>query len=239
MFTTPIHPFIPASDRSETVAATYVIKYRPSKPYRHPKLDTSITKHRTVSEAKIMHKLHQLGLRVPELIAVDAPKGVIWMHYVGTQLESGEVSSLKNWLWHLEKTRSAEGHCEDEAVQRLMVNVGREIGSLHMHEIVHGDLTTSNIMLERKEGQWLPVLIDFGLGSHSGLPEDRAVDLYVLERALLSTHLTFSERYNQWLLEGYAEVHAEKGKAELKKANETLRRLEDVRQRGRKRSLLG
>lgn len=32
------------------------------------------------------------------------------------------------------------------------------------------------------------VLIDFGLSFTSTLPEDKAVDLYVLERALLSMH---------------------------------------------------
>jgi tRNA A-37 threonylcarbamoyl transferase component Bud32 len=38
---------------------------------------------------------------------------------------------------------------------------------------------------------WLPnrqLLIDFGLSYHSTLPEDKAVDLYVLERAFASTH---------------------------------------------------
>lgn len=32
------------------------------------------------------------------------------------------------------------------------------------------------------------MLIDFGLSFTSTLPEDKAVDLYVLERALLSMH---------------------------------------------------
>jgi TP53 regulating kinase-like protein len=42
------------------------------------------------------------------------------------------------------------------------------------------------MLLDDKTGQL--VLIDFGLGSTSTLPEDKAVDLYVLERALLSMH---------------------------------------------------
>jgi TP53 regulating kinase-like protein len=68
---------------------------------------------------------------------------------------------------------------------------------MHLAQVVHGDLTTSNMMLRRSQSSSttdspdLPyevVMIDFGLSSVSVLPEDRAVDLYVLERAMLSTH---------------------------------------------------
>ncbi|ODQ80526.1 hypothetical protein BABINDRAFT_160800 [Babjeviella inositovora NRRL Y-12698] len=241
VFTTTTHPCLPVSEQTDT---TYIIKYRPSKPYRHPKLDAQITKHRTISEAKIMHKLGQLGIRVPRLVAVDAPKGIIWMHFVGKLLANGEMSSLKNWLWYLERV-SAPGSATDAGTARILTQVGREIGRLHMHDIVHGDLTTSNILLEQphtdmNDTDWEPVLIDYGLGSYSGLPEDKAVDLYVLERALLSTHPVFSEKYNAWVLEGYALGHAEVGgKLGGKKCTETLRRLDEVRMRGRKRSLLG
>jgi hypothetical protein len=36
------------------------------------------------------------------------------------------------------------------------------------------------------------VLIDFGLGCNSTLPEDKAVDLYVLERACVAMHSSVS-----------------------------------------------
>lgn len=89
--------------------------------------------------------------------------------------------------------------------------IGREIGKMHLVDVIHGDLTTSNMMLrhpstlkERTYGSqlvspsfsYLPiislsfgqVLIDFGLSYISTLVEDKAVDLYVLERAFSSTH---------------------------------------------------
>ena len=74
------------------------------------------------------------------------------------------------------------------------------------------------------------ILIDFGLASQSSADEDRAVDLYVLERAFGSTHPR---------AEGlFGEVLGEYGRS-FKGAAVVLRRLEDVRMRGRKRSMLG
>lgn len=50
--------------------------------------------------------------------------------------------------------------------------------------VIHGDLTTSNMIY--KDDQIY--LIDFGLSYVKTSIEDRAVDLYVLERAFISTH---------------------------------------------------
>ena len=64
--------------------------------------------------------------------------------------------------------------------------IGIVIGKMHDADIVHGDLTTSNIMIREIDGK--AVLIDFGLSTVSTVLEDKAVDLYVLERAFISTH---------------------------------------------------
>jgi TP53 regulating kinase-like protein len=62
--------------------------------------------------------------------------------------------------------------------------VGTELAMIHDQDCIHGDLTSSNIMIRDDKLIW----IDFGLSYISTLAEDKAVDLYVLERALLSTH---------------------------------------------------
>ena len=93
-----------------------------------------------------------------------------------------------------------------------MCLIGTEIAKMHLADIIHGDLTTSNMMLRhpssltaRCPGKLVryssiyvsplisvsrthQVLIDFGLSYVSSLVEDKAVDLYVLERAFSSTH---------------------------------------------------
>lgn len=64
--------------------------------------------------------------------------------------------------------------------------IGVSLAKMHGIHIVHGDLTTSNLLLREHTDQ--VVIIDFGLSSTSTLIEDKAVDLYVLERAFASTH---------------------------------------------------
>lgn len=224
---TNVHPYL-AEPRK------LVVKYRPSKPYRHPKIDAMITKSRTVGEAKFMAKLARVNIPAPSLVLIDAPHGLIWMESVGEDLDDGTISSLKNYLWYLEKNG---GDCVAIEVEALLVKTGQVIGKLHMNDMIHGDLTSSNIIIEKGDA----FLIDFGLSSYSGLAEDKAVDLYVLERAVLSTHSDYADKYNAWLLEGYKQAlcgdFASKGGK--KKYQETYKKLEDVRLRGRKRSMLG
>ena len=88
----------------------------------------------------------------------------------------------------------------------LAASVGRAVAALHAADIVHGDLTTSNIMIRNCSTQSV-ALIDFGLGSMQAVPEDKAVDLYVLERALLATH-PGSEPLVARVMEAYAAMYA-------------------------------
>lgn len=219
VFLSSIHPY---TDEK----ASLIVKYRPPKPYRHPKIDALLTKSRTIAEAKFMAKLLKLNIPAPALVLLDAPKGVICMTKIGADLADGSVSSLKNFLWWLEKSDADPYGAEAEAA---CTSTGAIIGKLHAQDMIHGDLTTSNIMLHDGQAH----LIDFGLSLYSALAEDKAVDLYVLERAVNSTHSEFADKYNEWLLQGYQSA-VPKGKLK-----DTMKKLEDVRLRGRKRSMLG
>lgn len=120
----------------------------------------------------------------------------------------------------------------DVELRLLAQRVGQTLAKMHDEDVIHGDLTTSNMLLRRgpqdKESEL--VLIDFGLSYISALPEDKGVDLYVLEKAFLSTHpnteLVFEE-----LLKSYA--------ASSKRSAAVIKKLEEVRLRGRKRSMVG
>ncbi|KAK9365478.1 hypothetical protein V1509DRAFT_633052 [Lipomyces kononenkoae] len=251
------HPFIPATYLTGTnsqPSAGYILKYRPPKRYRHNALDAQLTKHRTLSEARILYKLFLAGISVPQLIAVDPRQGLIWMENIDGQ-------SLKSWIWaqetEMEERQVDEG--EDAQAQKrvhiikpVLLAVGSEIAKLHFLETVHGDLTTSNVLLRdssRVEAITVtfsdkpmvkdPVIIDFGLAQQSTLPEDKAVDLYVLERAFISTHPIHSEEYVEWVLEGYVAGFGRGKKTAMFKVNEIMRKLDAVRLRGRKRSMVG
>jgi len=105
---------------------------------------------------------------------------------------------------------------------------------MHRGDIIHGDLTTSNMMLRRRrhgDEEADLVLIDFGLSYNSALVEDKAVDLYVLERAFSSTHPDSEAMFTQ-VLQAYEQVSGPAWKGVKK-------RLDDVRLRGRKRSMVG
>ncbi|PSK38358.1 Kae1-associated kinase Bud32 [Candidozyma pseudohaemuli] len=229
VFSTEVHPYSP-----HPKASRFIIKYRPPKPYRHPKIDALITKLRTVGEAKFMAKLAKIGVAAPALILLDAPNGVIWMDHVGIDLPNGQVSLIKNYLWHLEKEDKES--CLSSEVEQVLKATGSAIAKLHLNDMIHGDLTTLNLILQEND----VYLIDFGLSTYSNLPEDKAVDLYVMERAVLSTHSDYADQYNLWLLQGYEELHQSyASKGGRKKLQETIKKLEDVRLRGRKRSMLG
>ncbi|RAH66854.1 serine/threonine protein kinase BUD32, partial [Aspergillus aculeatinus CBS 121060] len=133
---------------------------------------------------------------------------------------------------------------EEERMKDLLRRIGAAVGRLHAAGVIHGDLTTSNLILRpassKKEGEGEGegevdlegevVLIDFGLASQSVQDEDRAVDLYVLERAFGSTHPR-TEAFFAEVLDGY--------RASYRGAASVLKRLEEVRLRGRKKSMLG
>lgn len=209
VFKSDKHPYLPNGPQC-------IVKYRPRKPYRHQQLDMSITKSRTAGEAKLLGRLYEVdGVCVPRLVAVDAANGVLWMEHI-------EGPSVKQWLW--------DGQDKEKINEKLKA-VGAAVGSLHATGIVHGDLTTSNVLLQGDEG--VPTLIDFGLASYSTLAEDRAVDLYVLERALQSTHSREATAGMESVLNGYMSVMSGV------EASAVDRRLKQVRSRGRKRSLLG
>lgn len=131
-----------------------------------------------------------------------------------------------------------EGIEQDAQLRDLMKRIGAVIGTLHKMGVVHGDLTTSNMMLSPPGGENATdgslegdvVIIDLGLASGSTLHEDRAVDLYVLERAFSSTHPRAECIFGD-VLDAYRDS--------FQQAPAVLKRLEDVRMRGRKRSMLG
>lgn len=233
------------------------LKIRPSKPYRHPILDRRLTRQRILQEARCLAKLVREGVRVPALLALDwegqgrdreeGRPGGAWllMEWIEGVVVRVVLEGWEGWMKKQQQHQQGEQgqlkEREEGRVRGLMRRIGHTVGGLHRAGVVHGDLTTSNLMLRRTntvgedesgnpsmEGE--VVLIDFGLAAQSIQDEDRAVDLYVLERAFGSTHPRTEPLFGE-LLQGYREVY--------RGASSTLKRLEDVRMRGRKRSMIG
>ncbi len=180
-----------------------IIKERLSKKYRYPQLDESLRKFRTRREAKILGTLEQLHFPAPHLREFSDKRMSIVMDLV-----PGE--KLRDLL--------AQG----DGYQQLAQEVGEKIGILHAHDIIHGDLTTSNMIKNPEIGV---ELIDFGLSFFSGKAEDKAVDLYLLDRALESAHYQLYPDIFKNVVEGYKRIYPD--------ATKVLERFTAVRKRGR------
>ena len=188
-------------------------------------------------------KCRREGVPVPAVYALDEKEGWIMVEWI-----EGEVVRvrLNEWLKRRKDQGIGEGAPGEEVLKGLMRRIGSAVGRMHAVGIVHGDLTTSNLMLRPRKNNVANgeastsvedkvldgeiVMIDFGLASQSSADEDRAVDLYVLERAFGSTHPRAEALFT--------EVLGAYGKS-FKGANVVLKKLEEVRMRGRKRSMLG
>ncbi|KAG2148902.1 kinase-like domain-containing protein [Suillus clintonianus] len=212
-----------------------LLKHRFHKNYRHPSLDASLTRQRIAGEARALMRCMRSGVIVPGIRMVDVNEGVLGIEWI----DGKSVRQLLPGGAELEDISESEEVDESDATDpitdygvsrdALMAMIGVEIAKMHLADIIHGDLTTSNMMLRKQTSDL--VLIDFGLAYHSTLVEDKAVDLYVLERAFASTHPD-SEPLFAGVLGAY-EKRMGKHWLPVKK------RLDDVRLRGRKRSMVG
>jgi len=148
-----------------------------------------------------LQKLEKINFPVPKLISNDEKENLV--------IENIKGKLVKDVL---------EKKCE-----KLSREIGKKVAILHNNTIIHGDLTTSNMVLSNEI-----YFIDFGLSFFSHKIEDKAVDLHLLKKALESKHYRIWEKSFKLVLEMY-EKGAEKGA-------EVIKRLEAVEKRGRYRA---
>lgn len=201
---------------SNFVGKKSIVKERFSKKYRHPTLDSKLTLKRLNAEARCMTKARRLGVSTPVLYGVDPLLHTLTFEFV-------EGPCVKDVLLEFGSHGIVEERLDDIALQ-----IGNAIAKLHDGGLIHGDLTTSNMLLRSGTNQL--ILIDFGLSFTSTLPEDKAVDLYVLERALVSMHSSCGNVMDR-ILAAY--------RKSSKQWSSTMNKLAQVRQRGRKRTMVG
>jgi TP53 regulating kinase and related kinases len=207
-------------------AKKVVAKERFKKTYRHSDLDKSLTSKRIKNEFKLLDKANKIGIDVPKVYKTDLSTGIIIMDHIENSL------TCKDFIFKIVKSTTESSEL-DESLVKIATRIGCIIGKLHSNQIIHGDLTTSNILIKDYEGQESKIyFIDFGLSFISRQLEDKAVDLYVLERALQSTHSLQAIKLFEEILNGYK---AEYGANVI----QVIDRLEQVRLRGRKRTMIG
>ena len=180
-----------------------IMKRRFPKGYRINALDTMIRSQRTMHEPHIIHKAKEAGVPTPIIFMIDVSDANIIMEFVeGKQVKEvlDDVSTEKRVA--------------------LSKQIGKLIGRLHKHGIIHGDLTTSNMILTSYDKV---VFIDFGLSERSIELEPKGVDLHLMKRTLYSTHYKHAKECFKAVMEGYAESV---GKEEAKKVGAKIREIE-------------
>ncbi|KRZ04361.1 TP53-regulating kinase [Trichinella zimbabwensis] len=195
-----------------------IIKERFKKKYRHFALDELLTKERMRAEIRGLMHCRKLGIPVPPIYFVDSKQNSIIFGAIE------DATTLKNLLDSMHKAGAVD------LVDNLALTIGQVLAKMHMNGVIHGDLTTSNLLVKQPlsaDNCRQIVLIDFGLSFVSSLVEDKAVDLLVLEKAFMSTHPN-AESFYRTILDAYAKFYGKQG-------SEVLAQLEQVRLRGRKR----
>ncbi len=178
-----------------------LVKERIEKKYRVKQLDEKLRKERTSGEVGLLDKAIRNGLPVPRVL--DSTNYKIVMEFLqGEKLKDG--LNTKN----------------EKEIKSISKQMGSVVAKLHNSGIVHGDLTTSNMILLGDK----IFLVDFGLGKNSSKIEDQATDLYLLYEAIKSTHFEFLDLIWKEVLEGYKEHPKHK---------EVLKRFEEISKRRR------
>jgi len=162
-----------------------LIKHRIKKGYRIKEIDTKLRKSRTQREARLLENSRRKGIPVPRVYKVDLDEKKIVMEFIDGELIKDLIPSLP-----------------DDEIKRIAEKIGRIIAKLHGVNIIHNDLTTSNMIL--KNGKIF--LIDFGLGVTSTRIEDKAMDLVVLKKSLSAAHIDKFDLIWGSLLDGYKDI---------------------------------
>ncbi len=182
-----------------------IIKKRVPKPYRHPQLDLELRNSRLSTEAKILYTARNLGVSVPYVFFVDYRTSSLIMEFLkGCQLKT-----------FIERKQFSNSYLK---------LLGKEIAKLHDGNLIHGDLTTSNVIVNENSPFQSITIIDFGLGQFSTSIEDKAVDINVFYKTLQSTHPLVWEEAWQSFLEGYMHV---------KNFNNIIKRFKKIEERTR------
>ncbi|MFW9939220.1 MAG: KEOPS complex kinase/ATPase Bud32 [Candidatus Thorarchaeota archaeon] len=187
-----------------------IYKQRIPKKYRLEEIDRNIRITRTLNEARALTKVKLYGINVPQVFEIDTNSSTIVMKYIGGK-------RLKVLLDEI----------SDDKKRVIFQNIGKNIAILHQNGHIHGDITTSNIIVTKNYDLFL---IDFGLHDYSDAIEDKSVDLHLLKRVLISSHGKDYKLCFKSFLDGYRSKYV---KTKSKECEEIINNISIIERRGR------
>lgn len=191
-----------------------ITKHRISKSYRHPELDKKIIKRRTKAETKLLTKASKI-INAPSPLIVSSPRG-----------REGRETQHKILMPFIDGKKLSQplDKFSLKEQKQIMKLIGKSVAKLHNARIIHGDLTTSNMIYKDKKIYF----IDFGLGFQNGKYEDKGVDIHLFKQALEAKHFKNWETL-------FAEFEKAYKKLEPKESKKVFKRLVAIEKRGRYR----
>ncbi len=189
--------------RSEFMGRKVLVKSRVPKSYRHPELDRTLRAHRTRVEARLLQEARSCGVPTPVIYDIDLVNAELWMQEIDGP-----------------RAKDALASADEAEVRRICQDIGRMVARLHANGMTHGDLTTSNMILQ--DGRvWF---IDLSLGVKAASLEEMGVDLHLLREAFQSAHSDMMYAYD---------IIAETYAGEFQGGREVLAKVKDIEERGR------
>ncbi len=168
-----------------------ISKIRIPKIYRQRMLDDDLRKRRTISESRMITLAKEFGLRTPYIYFVDPLRAEIVMEFISGIRASNVLTSS------------------------ICFDIGKFVSTLHLFNIIHGDVTPSNFIVNRKI-----TMIDMGLSFYSTRKEDKAMDIRLFKEILKSTyHSSYSEFFESFL-DGYRSINSKELEKILKRVDE-------------------
>jgi len=184
-----------------------VLKKRVPKKYRPIELDHQIRTYRTIHEPQLMSRAKEAGVPTPTIFLIDVQNTTIIMQFI----KGKQIKLLLDEIGENER-------------QNVCFKIGELIAKLHENGIIHGDLTTSN-MIMNPSGRIF--FVDFGLGEKSAELEAKGVDLHLMKRALQSTHYQFAEDCYRSVIRGYGTLVGSREQQGI------LEKISEIERRGR------
>jgi len=186
---------------TEFLGRKAIAKWRIPKTYRNKNIDESLRKNRTKSEARLISEVKKYGVSAPVIYDVNVDECMIIMQYINGK----RIKDILNNVSENER-------------KKICYKIGESVGKMHVNNIIHGDLTTSNmILLDDKI-----FFIDFGLGEKNSEVEAKGVDLHVMMEGFEGAHSEVDAF--GYVLDSY-EPYDKKGMC--------VKRMQEISERGR------
>lgn len=171
LFPAPVVTSLPGKNQAKPVEqpnlghTEALLKYRFPKTYRHHTLSTQLTASRTTAEARALVRCAKAGVNTPGILCLDEAQGILGLEIIqgksvrellGGGAEGDEFEEGKDDPEEIQEEETAV--VEEKVALEMMKLIGEQLAKMHQAHVIHGDLTTSNMMVRQKSGLHMEIV---------------------------------------------------------------------------------